>query len=190
MELRRICLFVEETMAEGGKALGQPLKRVAAAGIIKNPFAGQYVEDLSPLYDISEQLGEILSKKVLEALDRDPPHSYGKACIVGMNGEREHAAAMMHPKLGAPMREAVGGGKAIIPSTKKVGPPGTAIDVSLHYKDAMKVRSHYDAMEVRIADAPAADEIVLIVAFTNGGRPHPRVGGLKLEDVKGENGLD
>lgn len=190
MELRRLYLFIEETYEEGGRQLEKPLRRVAAAGVVRNPCASKYVDDLTELYDIGAELGEILSQKAVAALGSDTAHSFGKAAIVGMNGEREHAAAMMHPKLGEPMRKAVGGGKAIIPSAKKLGPPGTAIDVPLHYKDAIKVRSHFDAMEVRISDAPNGDEILLVVAVTNGGRPHPRVGGLQFADVVGQNGLD
>lgn len=189
MKLNRLYTFIEETNTEGGRDLEHPLKRVAVAAVIQNPCAGRYVEDLSELMEIGAELGKLLGEKAVAGLAGDPPHSYGKAAIVGMSGEREHAAALMHPRLGAPLRVAVGGGKAIIPSSKKVGGAGTAIDVSLHHKDAMKVRSHFDAMEVRIPDAPAADEIVVIVAVTNGGRPHARVGGLLLEDVKGEDGL-
>lgn len=189
MNIRRTYMVVEETFEEGGRKLYKPLKRVATAAVIQNPAVGEYVEDLSELMDIGEQLGELLSEKAVAALDGDMPESYGKAAIVGMAGEREHAAALLHPKLGTPLRKAVSGGKAIIPSAKKVGGPGTSIDIPLHYKDAMKVRSHFDAMELRIPDAPAADEVVVVVAVTNSGRPHPRVGGLSLEKVKGEDGL-
>jgi len=189
MKIKRIYTIVEETFEEGGRKLDKPLKRSAAAAVIQNPAAGNYQDDLSELIDIGEKLGELLSQKAVAALDGDMPESYGKAAIVGMDGEREHAAALLHPKLGAPLRKAVMGGKALIPSAKKVGGPGTSIDIPLHFKDAMKVRSHFDAMELRIPDAPADDEIVVAIAVTNGGRPHPRVGGLKLEDVKGEDGL-
>lgn len=189
MKLNRLYTFIEEVYSEGGRELASPLKRVAVAAVIENPFAGRFEQDLSELMETGEELGKLLGERAVAKLDGDAPHSYGKAAIVGMNGEREHAAALMHPKLGAPLRVAVGGGKAIIPSTKKIGAPGTMIDVSLHHKDAMKVRSHFDAMEVRIPDAPAANEIVVIVAVTNGGRPHPRVGGLLLEEITGEDGL-
>ena len=189
MLLKRIYVFNEETYVEAGQALPQPLKRVAAAAVIQNPFAGRYVDDLTELMEIGVQLGQILGDRARDELGGDTPHSYGKAVIVGMAGEREHGAALLHPRLGAPLRVAVDGGKAIIPSAKKMGGPGTPIDVPLHHKDAMKVRSHFDAMEVRIADAPAADEIVVLVAVTNGGRPHPRVGGLQLEEIRGEDGL-
>src|SRR5581483_4601369 len=189
MNIRRLYLVVEETQEEGGRALDKPLKRVAAAAVIRNPFAGQYVEDLTPLIDAGEQLGKLLGERAVAALGGDAPESFGKAAIVGVDGEREHAAALLPPKLGAPLREAVGGGKAILPSAKKIGGPGTSIDIPLHFKDAMFVRSHFDAMELRIPDAPRADEIVVAVAVTNGGRPHARVGGLKREEVKGEDGL-
>lgn len=189
MKLNRVYTFIEEVISEGGRELAQPLKRVAVAAVIENPCAGRFVEDLSELIEIGGELGALLGQRAVAHLDGDAPHSYGKAAIVGMNGEREHAAALMHPQLGAPLREAVNGGKSIIPSAKKMGGPGTMIDVPLHHKDAMKVRSHFDAMEVRIPDAPAANEIVVVVAVTNGGRPHPRVGGLLLENVQGEDGL-
>lgn len=190
MELKRIYVFKEETFHEGGQTLATPLKRVAAAAVIQNPFAGRYEADLTPLMALGAELGELLGQRAVAELDGSAPHSYGKAAIVGMAGEREHAAALLHPRLGAPLREAVSGGKALIPSAKKLGGPGTPIDVPLHYKDAMKVRSHFDAMEVRIPDAPAADEIVVVIVVTDGGRPHPRVGGLLLEDAVGEDGIN
>jgi len=143
---------------------------------------------LTELIEAGEELGKLLGETAVSQLNGDP-HSYGKAVVVGVNGELEHAAALMHPRLGGPLREAVNGGTAIIPSAKKKGGPGTVIDVPLHYKDAMKVRSHFDAMEFRVSDAPAPDEIVVIIAVTDGGRPHARVGGLVLEDIKGEDGL-
>ena len=127
----------------------------------------------------------------MEALKIPPQRaeSYGKAAIVGVDGELEHAAAILHPKLGTPMREAVGGGKAIIPSAKKMGGPGTEIDVPLHYKDAAFVRTHFDAMAVRVPDAPRSDEIVVAIVVTDSGRPNPRIGGLKKEEAKKEDGL-
>jgi amino acid synthesis protein len=189
VEIRRLYTFIEETFEEGGRELARPLKRAAAAAVIQNPFAGSYVEDLTPLVELGDRLGKLLGERAVAALGGDAPESFGKAAIVGMDGEREHAAALLHPKLGTPLREEVHGGKAIIPSAKKLGGPGTSIDIPLHFKDAMFVRSHFDAMEIRIVDAPRADEIVVAVAVTNGGRPHARVGGLKKEEVKGEDGL-
>lgn len=190
-EIRKIYSIMEETHAEGQKTLDKPTCKAAAAVVFKNPFAGKYQEDLSILIDWGETLGEVITQKAVVALGVKPEdvQSYGKAAIVGDDGELEHCAALMHPKLGAPMRVSVGGGKAIIPSAKKRGCSGTAIDVPLHYKNAAFVRSHFDAMEVRIPDAPKADELVLIVAVTNSGRPLARVGGLRIEEVKGEDGL-
>ncbi|MFZ5648642.1 MAG: amino acid synthesis family protein [Bacillota bacterium] len=190
-EIRKIYTIIEETWAEGQKKLDKPARKAAAAAVFKNPYAGMYQEDLSLLYDWSEELGEMLTKKAIAALGIEPSavHSYGKAAIAGEQGELEHCAALMHPKLGKPMRENVGGGKAIIPSSKKIGYPGVAIDVPLHFKNAAFVRSHFDAMEVRVPDAPRADELVLVVAVTDSGRPLARIGGLKVEEIKGEDGL-
>ncbi|MEM6282074.1 MAG: amino acid synthesis family protein [Chloroflexota bacterium] len=188
MQLLRLCVVTDTIYEEGFRPLANPVRRVAAAAVIKNPYAGQYVEELTELIEAGAELGKLLGEAAADRLDSEP-HSYGKAVIVGLNGELEHAAALMHPRLGAPLRQAVNGGKAIIPSAKKAGAAGTAIDVPLHYKDAMKVRSHFDAMEVRLPDAPRPDEIVVIIAITDGGRPHPRVGGLALSEVQGEDGL-
>ena len=189
-KIRKICTIVEETWADGQKSLEKPTRK-AAAVVFKNPYAGQYQEDLSLLYSWSEELGEMLTKKAVAALGIEPREvqSYGKAAIAGEQGELEHCAAMMHPKLGKPMRDNVGGGKALVPSAKKLGYPGAAIDVPLGFKDAAFVRSHFDAMEVRVPDAPRADELVLTVVVTDSGRPLARIGGLKVEDVKGEDGL-
>lgn len=191
MEVRKYVTIVEEILSEGGRPMTPPGKRAAAVAVIKNPFAGKYEEDLTPLMDIGEQLGEILGKKAVEALGIKPEEAegYGKGAIVGENGEREHAGAILHPKLGKPFRDALGGGKAIIPSAKKVGGMGAEIDVPTHYKDAAFVRTHFDAMAVRIDDAPRADEIVVALVVTNCGRPHPRIGGLKIEEAKKEDGL-
>lgn len=191
MEVRKYVTLLEETLVEGGEKVDPPTRKAAAVAIIKNPYAGKYVEQLDELIEIGETLGGILGKRAVEAL-RIPPEraeSYGKAAIVGVSGELEHAAAILHPKLGTLLREAVGGGKAIIPSAKKMGGPGTEIDVPLHYKDAAFVRSHFDAMTVRVPDAPRADEILVAIVVTDSGRPHPRIGGLKKEEAKKEDGL-
>jgi hypothetical protein len=191
MEIRKYVTIVEETALEGGKKVDPPTRKAAAVAVIRNPFAGMYVENLDPLIDAGEELGGILANKAVAALGIAPDRaeSYGKAAIVGASGELEHAAAILHPKLGTPMRKAVGTGKAIIPSAKKMGVPGTEIDVPLHFKDAAFVRTHFDAMAVRVHDAPRADEIVVVVVVTDSGRPHPRVGGLKKEEAKKEDGL-
>ncbi len=191
MEVRRYITILEEIHEEGGRKVDPPGRRAAAVAVIKNPFAGLYVEDLTPLIEIGDQLGGILGKMAVDALGIPPEaaENYGKAAIVGEAGEREHAAAILHPKLGAPFRNSVGGGKSLIPSAKKVGGMGTEVDVPLNYKDAAFVRSHFDAMAVRVPDAPRADEIVVALVVTDCGRPHPRMGGLKIAEAKKEDGL-
>jgi hypothetical protein len=191
MEIRKIVTIVEETRAEAGCPVSPATRRAAALAVIKNPFAGRYVEDLSELIGAGEELGGLLGRKAVEALGirPDEAESYGKGAIVGSRGELEHAAALLHPKLGTPFREAVGGGKAIIPSAKKMGTPGTELDVPLHYKDAAFVRTHFDAMPVRVQDAPRGDEIVVALVVTDSGRPLPRVGGLTVKEAKKEDGL-
>ncbi len=191
MEVRKYVTILEEIHSDGGKKMIPPGKRAAAVAIIKNPFAGQFVEDLTPLMDIGEELGSTLGTIAVNTLGIKPENveSYGKAAIVGENGEREHAAAILHPKLGKPFRDSVDGGLSLIPSAKKVGGMGTEIDVPINYKDAAFVRSHFDAMAVRVDDAPRADEIMVALVVTDCGRPHPRIGGLKMEDAKKEDGL-
>jgi hypothetical protein len=182
---------VEEIHLEGGRAVTPPTRRAAAMAVIKNPFAGRYAEDLTPLMDTGEELGGILGKMAVEALGIPPEkvESYGKGAVVGLKGELEHAGAILHPKLGKPFRDAVGGGKALIPSAKKMGVAGTEIDVPVHFKDAAFVRSHFDAMALRVGDAPREDEILVALVVTDSGRPHPRIGGLKKEEAKKEDGL-
>ena len=190
-QIRTIYTIVEETCIDGVKTLEKPTRKAACAVVFKNPYAGQYQEDLSLLYAWSDELGDLLTKKAVAALGIAPEEvqSYGKASISGMAGEREHCAALMHPALGKTIRANVGGGKALLPSAKKLGGPGTAIDLPLGHKNAAFVRSHFDAMEVRIPDAPMDDELVLMVGVTDSGRPFPRVGGLTVDEVKGEDGL-
>jgi hypothetical protein len=190
-KIRKLLTFVEETWLEMDQRIEPPTRRAAAVAVIENPFAGRYVEDLSELINIGEELGELLAQRAVAALGIEGPHaeSYGKAAAVGENGELEHAAAILHPKLGAPVRKVLGTGAALIPSSKKRGGPGVALDVPLGHKDAAFVRSHFDGMEVRVADAPRANEIVVAVAVTDSGRPLPRVGGLKKTEIKGVDGL-
>jgi hypothetical protein len=162
-----------------------------AIAVIANPYAGRYSDSLEQLTAIGEELGGLLGAKCVAALGirPDQAQSYGKAAIVGEAGEIEHAAAILHPKLGAPLRLAVSKGAALVPSAKKIGGLGTAIDVPLGHKDAAYVRSHFDAIEARIGDAPRANEIVVAVAVTDSGRPLARVGGLQTREIKGEDGL-
>jgi hypothetical protein len=190
-KIRKLLTFVEETRLEMDQKIEPPTRRAAAVAVIENPFAGRYVEDLSELIDIGEELGDLLAKRAVAALGIEGlgAESYGKAAAVGENGELEHAAAILHPKLGAPVRKVLGTGAALIPSSKKRGGPGTVIDVPLGHKDAAFVRSHFDGMEVRVPDAPRANEIVIAVAITDSGRPLARVGGLKKNEIKGADGL-
>jgi hypothetical protein len=189
--IRKIVVSVDETHHEMGRAIVPPTRRAVAVAVIQNPFAGRYEEDLSPLMEIGETLGLMLGERCVQALGVSPSQtqSYGKAAIVGERGELEHAAAILHPKLGAPLRKAVEKGAALVPSAKKRGGPGTPIDVPLGHKDAAYVRSHFDAVEARVTDAPAADEILVAVAVTDSGRPLPRIGGLQIHEIKGVDGL-
>ncbi|HKF62594.1 MAG TPA: amino acid synthesis family protein [Dongiaceae bacterium] len=190
-DIRKIVVTVEETRREMGKEVSPPTRKAVAAAVIKNPFAGLYAEDLEDLMAIGEELGGLLGEKAVAALGVSPHdiESYGKAAIVGEKGEWEHAAAILHPRLGKPLRAAVEKGAALVPSAKKIGGLGAAIDVPLGHKDAAFVRSHFDAVEIRIPDAPRGDEIVVAVAVTDSGRPLPRVGGLQKSEIKGEDGL-
>ncbi len=190
-DIRKIVTFVEETMTEMNRPVSPPTRRAAAVAVIRNPFAGTYVEDLSPLIAVGEELGALLTARAVAALGipGEAVQSYGKAALVGENGELEHAAALLHPKMGAPVRKALGKGAALIPSAKKRGGLGAVLDVPLGHKDAAFVRSHFDGMEVRINDAPRADEIMVAIAVTDSGRPLPRVGGLTVGEIKGEDGL-
>jgi Amino acid synthesis len=190
-KIRKIVTFVEETHSEMDRTVTPATRRAAAAAVIENPFAGRYVEDLSALISIGEEMGELLAGRAVAALGilGTNVESYGKAAAVGENGELEHAAAILHPKLGTPVRRTLGKGAALIPSSKKRGGMGVAIDIPLGHKDAAFVRSHFDGMEVRIADAPRANEIVVAIAVTDSGRPLARVGGLTKDQIKGDDGL-
>lgn len=189
--IRKLVVQVDETRREMGKDITPPTRRAVAIAVIENPYAGRYSENLDDLIAIGEELGALLGQKAVKALGIEPgqAQSYGKAAIVGERGELEHAAAILHPKLGAPLRVAVEKGAALVPSSKKIGGLGTAIDVPLGHKDAAYVRSHFDAMEARVADAPRANEIVVAIVVTDGGRPLARVGGLQVSDIQGVDGL-
>ncbi|HEX8049534.1 amino acid synthesis family protein [Rhizobium sp.] len=190
-EIRKITVFIEETLSEMGQTISPPTRKAAAVAVIANPFASRYVEDLTPLIDIGAELGGLLGRKCVEALGISPAQaeSYGKAALVGEDGELEHAAALLHPSLGKPLREAVEKGTALVPSSKKRGGPGRPLDIPLGHKDAAYVRSHFDGMEVSLFDAPRPAEIMVAVAVTDSGRPLARVGGLKASDVEGKDGL-
>lgn len=191
IRLRKLVVQVDETRIEMGQTIDPPARRAVAVAVIENPYAGRFEPKLDALIEAGEELGALLGQKCVEALGIAPgeAHSYGKAAIVGEAGELEHAAAILHPKLGAPLRVAVEKGAALVPSAKKMGTLGTAIDVPLGHKDAAFVRSHFDAIEARVADAPRANEIVVAVAVTASGRPLARIGGLQASEIKGEDGL-
>jgi hypothetical protein len=189
--IRKIGVWIEETHAEGGRAINPPTRKAVAAAVIENPYAGQYVEDLSVLIDIGAELGGLLGKKAVAALGIAPHEvqSYGKAAMVGENGELEHAAALLHPKMGAPLRLAVDKGAALVPSSKKRGGMGQDLDIPLGHKDAAYVRSHFDGVEIRFNDAPRPNEILVAIAVTDSGRPLARVGGLRHDEAEGKDGL-
>ncbi len=174
--------FIRETIE--ADAFGErcdPITRVVAFAVLRNPFAGRFVEDLSPLFDVSGELGERLMGEAVSML-AGPPVSYGKAAIVGLAGDLEHGGAVIHPKLGKPMRAAVGGGKALIPSNARVAAPGASIDIPLGHKDEAWSFAHFDTITVMVADAPRPDEIALFMAVADGGRPRPRVGAGPIVD--------
>lgn len=189
--IRKLLTIIEETHREGGQTINPPTRKAAAVAVIENAFAGRHAEDLGELVAIGEMLGGLLGERAVRALGIQPgqAHSYGKAAIVGEDGELEHAAAILHPKLGAPLRAAVEKGAALVPSAKKRGGMGAAIDVPLGHKDAAYVRSHFDAMEISVPDAPRRDEIVVAVVVTDSGRPLPRIGGLAAGEIEGKDGL-
>jgi hypothetical protein len=189
--IRKLLTIVEETHQEAGQTITPATRKAAAIAVIANPFAGRYADDLGALVETGERLGALLGERAVAALGIAPgdAQSYGKAAIVGEDGELEHAAAILHPKLGAPLRLAVEKGAALVPSAKKRGGMGAAIDVPLGHKDAAFVRSHFDAMEIRVPDAPRRDEIVVAVVVTDSGRPRARIGGLTVTQIEGKDGL-
>ncbi len=190
IRLRKRATFVEEIFHEGGPPPAEPLMRGAVCAVLHNPYAGRYEADIAPMMEALKPLGLSMANALIDALGGDPGRieGYGKGAIVGAAGELEHGA-LWHVPGGYAMREALGGAKAIVPSTKKVGGPGTRLDVPVTHIDASYVRSHFDAFEVGLPDAPAADEIVVALVMTTGPRIHARVGGLAADEVAGEDGL-
>ncbi len=175
VETRKIVVVRETIVGEMGLALPKPISRVAGLAVVQNPFAGRYVADLSPLYSVGRAIGERLMPELLTLLGC-PAISYGKAAMVGTAGEIEHGGACIHPMLGKPMRGAIGGGKALIPSNVKVCAAGATLDVPLGHKDDLWSFDHFDTMTVMLANAPRPDEIVIVIALADGGRPLPRCG--------------
>ncbi len=191
MEIRKLVVTVEETLREQDQVISPPTRKAVAMAVLTNPFAGRFVADLTELIDVGAALGDLLGQRAVAALGFSPEQieSYGKAAMVGENGELEHAAALLHPSMGAPFRATTGGGAALIPSAKKRGGPGQSLDIPLGHKDAAYVRSHFDAVEARLSDAPRANEILVALAVTDSGRPLPRVGGLETSAITGKDGL-
>ena len=190
VELRKRVIIVEDIFHEGGPVARTPYRRAAILSVIKNPFAGRFVEEIVGFSEDLKPLGLEMAKELIAALGGDPKliEGYGKGAIVGEAGEVEHGA-LWHAPGGYAMREALGGAKAIVPSAKKVAGPGARLDVPITHIDASYVRSHFDAIEVGIADAPRADEMLLVLAMTTGSRVHNRAGGLKASEIKGLDGL-
>lgn len=190
VKVRKIVVSVDEVFHEGGPKAEAPLKRASVLAVIENPFAGGYVEEIASYMDALRPLGLDMAKRLIDALGGDPSvvEGYGKGAIVGAAGELEHAALWHNPG-GYAMRELLGDAKAIVPSTKKVGGLGTHLDIPITHINASYVRSHFDAIEVGINDAPRANEIAVVLAMTTGPRIHARVGGLKASEIKGEDGL-
>lgn len=190
LDIRRLLCFTDHKEVEAGHRHDQPLRRVAAVAIVANPYAGRYVEDLAEAIAASVEVGAVLAKLAVEAMGSYKVESYGKGGVVGLGGELEHANAMLTTTFATPLREAVGGAEAWIPSFTKLAAPGCLIDVPLAHKDALYVRSHYDGVSVTLPpDAPAADEVALIVCLANRGRLNARVGGLNARDIGGKDGL-
>jgi hypothetical protein len=188
VNIKRVLTFVDEVRTEAGQRVDPPLRKVAVVAVIDNPFAGRFEPDLKPLTDASAGIGRHICGLAVALLGQQP-ESYGKAAVIGMNGEQEHGVALLTTVFGNVMREAAGGGKAWISSFTKRAAPGAAIDVPLAHKDALYVRSHYDGITITLPDAPLPDEIAVICAYANRGRPNHRVGGLSVRDIKGLDGL-
>lgn len=185
MDIRQIAVISQEILSEGGRVLATPTRRVAAAAVLHNPFAGRpTLDDFTPLVELSVKAGELLTARALAALALLSPRGYGKAALVGTNGDLEHGASMIHVRLGLAMRQGAGGGPALIPGNAKVGPAGTPIDVIFGGLEDAWDYDAMDTMTVSIADAPRPDEILLIVAFLGGGRPNARITGAAADDVR------
>jgi hypothetical protein len=189
MQIKRTLTFIDETGVEAGQPIDPPLRKVAVVAILDNPFAGRFERDLSRLTDASAEIGRHICGLAVSLLAPYKPQSYGKAAIIGMNGEQEHGVAMLTTVFGNVMREAAGGGKAWISSLTKRAALGASIDIPLAHKDALYVRSHYDGITITLPDAPLPDELAIICAYANRGRPNHRVGGLSAKDIKGLDGL-
>jgi hypothetical protein len=188
MNIKRVLTFMDEVRAEAGQRVDPPLRKVAVVAVIDNPFAARFEPDLKPLTDASAEIGRHICGLAVSLLGQ-APESYGKAAVIGLNGEQEHGVAMLTTVFGDVMRDAAGGGKAWISSFTKRAAPGAAIDIPLAHKDALYVHSHYDGITITLPDAPLPDEIAVICAYASRGRPNHRVGGLSVREIKGFDGL-
>lgn len=186
---RKVLGFIDEVRSEARREVSPPLRKVAVAAIITNPFAGRWVEDLAPLTAASEALGREISVRAVELLGPYKAESYGKAAVIGLAGEQQHGSSMLTTVFGNVMREAAGGGIAWITSITKRAAPGATVDIPLAHKDALYVRSHYDGISITLPDAPLPDEIAIICAYANRGQLNHRIGGLAAADIKGKDGL-
>jgi amino acid synthesis protein len=188
--IRKSIIVLDEIFHEGGPVASVPLKRGAVCTVIENPFAGRYVADIVGFIDDLKPLGLKMAQDLIDALGGDPSavEGYGKGAIVGEAGELEHAA-LWHAPGGYSMRELITKSKAIVASSKKVGGPGTRLDIPVTHANASYVRSHFDAIEVGIHDAPRKNEMLVALVMTTGPRIHARAGGLKASEIKGEDGL-
>lgn len=189
LKIRRTYTLVENRRSEAGKKSDTPLRKVAAVLVVENPYAGRYAKDLKPMIKASAALGRELAIMGAAALAPYKAQSLGKGALVGISGEQEHANALLTNVFAEPLRELLGGGSAWISSMTKVAAAGTMIDIPMNCKDALYVRSHYDGMTLMLPDAPMPDEIALILCLANRGRLNARVGGLRHDQMKGENGL-
>jgi hypothetical protein len=176
MEIRRLLVTKDVVFSEAGRKAPRPITRAIGIAVIANPCAGRYVEDLSPMFDIGAQLAELLMPQLVALLPGGKAESYGKGAIVGVNGDLEHAGALCHPKMGKPMRAALGGGEALIPSTQRVAAAGASLDLPLGHKDNPWSFDHFETVTVSVPDAPRPDEIVVVIGIADGGRVNPRVG--------------
>jgi hypothetical protein len=188
IEIRKYVLFSEHVTSEAGIEVSPPLRKAAIAAVVSNPYAGSYSDNLDEIIEFSKELGASLGSRLVEAIG-DTVQSYGKGALAGVNGEVEHAHAFLTTVFADGLRASVGGGKAWIPSSAKRGSMGASIDVPIACKDALFVRSHYDAVTVTVPDAPEPYEVVVMVAGANRGRPNFRLGGVRFEDIRGEDGL-
>ena len=189
MQIKRTLTFFDEVVTESGQKIDPPLRKVAVVAIIDNPFAGKFERDLSSLTKASAAIGETICRLAVSMLAPYKPESYGKAAIIGINGEQEHGVSLLTTVFGNVMRDAAGGGKAWISSLTKRAAPGSTIDIPLAHKDALYVRSHYDGISIMLADAPLPDEIAIICAYANRGQLNHRIGGLAVNEIKGKDGL-